>query len=242
MKHCRICDVNVNQKHANCPLCGAYLDQDGVGQEHYVREIEGNVNNYGIEYRDIVRRNFWSKRVLSWCMILIGICVLINVLASPTSLWSGYVAVGVLVSYFAVINNIFKRKRFYAILANGAIYLSMAIVLIDVLHSYDTVMNMSAFGFSIKYVVPGILVGIIIACDVLIGKGDTKCTYYLLTSFLTCVLALMPQIAAWAFFPEWQDTWAMLSAMGFAVLNCIVVATVHSKDIASEIKRKFNMR
>ena len=242
MKHCKICGVNVNQKHSNCPLCGAYLDREGVGQERYCKEIESSVNNYGIEYRDVVRRNFWSKRVLSWCIMLIVACVVINVITSPTSMWSGYVATGVLVSYFAVISNIFKRQRFYSILANCAVYLSMAIVLIDVFQSFDTVQSMAAFGFSLKYVVPGIMTAVIIACDVLIGKGDQKCTYYLLTLLLVSVLSALPQIAQWAFFPEWTDTWAMIASLCFAVVNGLVVATVHSKDIASEIKRKFNMR
>ena len=242
MKHCTVCNVNVNERLTNCPLCGAYLTEKGVGQTDYAKNIERNVNSYGIEYKSVLRRNFWSKRVLSWCLILIGVCVLINALASPTSLWSGYVAIGVLVTYFAVIKNMFKRTRFYAILANCAIYLSLAVILIDVVVSFDMTRSMEHFGFSLRYVVPALLTAVIICCDVLVGKGDQKCTYYLLTMFWTSLLALVPQIAVWIFFPEWGSAWFPLSALAFSVLNGLVVATVHSKDIVSEIKRKFNTR
>ena len=242
MKHCTVCNVNVHERLTNCPLCGAYLTEDGVGMERYSREIEKNVNSYEIEYKSVIKRNFWSKRVLGWCFILIALCVLINVLTSKQSLWSGYVAVGVMVTYFAVISNAFKKARFYVILANCAIYVSLAVVLIDVFVSFDTVQSMAAFGFSLKFVVPALLVAIIICCDVLVGKGDKKCTYYLLTMFWTSLLAMIPQIAVWIFFPEWEEAWLSLAALLFAVLNGLVVATVHSKDIVSEIKRKFNTR
>lgn len=239
MKHCTICNVNVNERLTNCPLCGAHLTEPGVGMETYVRDLEKNVNSYGIEYQSVLKRNFWSKRVLTWCLILMAVCFLLNFLTSRQSLWSCYVAIGVLIAYFAVINNAFKKKRFYSILANCAIYLSLAIVLIDIVVSFDTVRSMANFGFSLRYVVPAQLIAVIVACDVLVGSGDKKCTYYLLTMFWASLLALIPQVAIWIFFPDWTDTWLALSAMAFSVANGLIVSSIHSKDVISEIKRKF---
>lgn len=242
MKYCRECGVNVNEKHANCPLCGAYLEEEGRGQQRYAEEIENNINNYEIEYRDIIRRNFWSKRVFTWCLMIIAACFVINFLTSRDSLWSCYVAVGVLVIYFSAISSIFKRKRFYAIFSNCATYVSMALVLIDVVLSFDTVRDMSAFGFSLKFAVPALLIAVIIACDVLIGKGDKRCTYYLLTMYWASFLALVPQVVIWIAFDSWTNTWLALSAFAFAIVNGIVLTTIHGKEVTSEIKRKLNTK
>ena len=65
MRYCRECKVNVNKKHANCPLCGSYLEEEGRGNERYVREIEKSVPNYQMAYRDVVNRNFMNKKSFS---------------------------------------------------------------------------------------------------------------------------------------------------------------------------------
>lgn len=118
----------------------------------------------------------------------------------------------------------------------------MALVLIDIVQSFDTVYSMAGFGFSLKYAVPALLVAVIIACDVLVGSGDKRCTYYLLTMYGASFLALIPQVVIWLAFEGWTGTWLAMSAFAFAIVNGLVLTTIHSKDVLSEIKRKFNMR
>ena len=242
MKYCRECKVNVNKKHTNCPLCGAYLSEEGRGNLRYEREIENSVSNYEMEYRDIVNRNFMKKKSFSLCLFLIAVCFLINFLTSRESLWSLYVAIGVLVLYFSVISSIFRRKRFYSILSNCILFLPISIVLIDLVLSFDTVRSISAFGFSVKFVAPAILLAGIILSDVMIANRITKCTYYTLTLLEASVLALVPQTAIWLFMMGTDDTWFAFSVFAFSIIHLFIVFTIKWRWVVEEIRKKFSTR
>ena len=241
MKYCRQCRVFAHKDLTRCPLCGSYL----VGAEkaesppaRYERESEPCVRFVPLDYQGDFFRHFLRKKSLLLTIAAILIAVLVNRLITPRQQWWGYVVIGGLAVYWCVLQTIYRRRRFYSLLAVCAYALSAALYLIDLTISFDLAGNASYFGISLQYAVPGLLFALLITCDVMSFVEKSGYKYYLVSLVLVSVVALVPEIVVLCL--TVYRNWLTFPLFCFTLLNLFVVAVLYWKPLKSEMARKFH--
>lgn len=241
MKICRECKVSVNRNLERCPLCGSHLEDEPCNEpfyEHYGREIEPHVSYPKLTVRSDDQYNFLRKKSFVLIFAVVAICVLINLLLTKESLWSGYVVCAGATAYLCVITSLVRRRRFYSLIAVCSLVIPLAFVGFDMVHSFDTTGGTGAFGVSFSYLIPAFLLGSLLLCDVLIFWERSAYKYYRLSLILVSLLAVVPQVLDWIFaFP--YPNWFTLAVFFFSLLNGAVVCIVYWKQIKQELKNKF---
>lgn len=241
MKVCRECKAVVNRSLEHCPLCGSHLEEERLANpfyERYEREIEPNVSYPKLTRRSDDYYNFLRKKSLILILAVVAVCVLINLLLTRDSLWSGYVVCAGATAYLCVITSLVRRRRFYSLIAVCSLFIPLAFVGFDMIHSFDATGSLAAFGVSFSYLVPAFLLGSLILCDVLIFWERSAYKYYRLSLILVSLLAVVPQLLDWIFsFP--YPNWFTLAVFFFSLLNAAVICIVCWKQIKQEIRNKF---
>ena len=172
--------------------------------------------------------------------MLIAVCVVINLLASPSSLWSAYPSVGAIGVYLCVLSSIFNKRRLYSILSICALTLPCILLAIDAIQSLDRVANLSEMSFALPYAVPGTLMGFLVTLDVLATANIKKSRYYYFALLPVTLISLVPQILEWIFLPPTPD-YLTLACFFFAIANAIVITTFFWKRLKAEFRRKMHV-
>lgn len=238
MKYCERCQVNVLERHENCPLCGHYLDRPGEGQDDYAENVEPFVEYPELVIKDDEYRGLLSLRAFFLLIIVAAVCIALNVILTSTVLWSGYVAVGCMAAYVCAISAVYRKRRFYAQIAVDALILTMAIFACELIYSFDVAGNASLFGYSLEYAVPILLAAALITVDVMVFSDRRTGKYYFITLWFVTLLAVVPQIVVWACGERflWYLTFPLFF---FALTNAFVLSVVYWKRFKSELGRKF---
>ena len=240
MKYCSECKVFVNENLKNCPLCGSWTEECESNRFEDYAEQEKYVNYPSLKLKGDAYKSFLRKKSLFLTLTVILVCVLINVLLTPSSLWSAYVACGGMTVFLCVLSTIYKKRRFYSLLLVLAIVLPLTLVCLDIIQSFDRTGSFSAFGFSLLYAVPGFLMAMMITLDVLAAVEKSKYKYYLFSLLIVSLYALIPQIAVWII-PEKFPFWLTFSCFVFAVANGLTMTIIYWKSLKAEFNKKMHL-
>ncbi|MEG1710201.1 MAG: DUF6320 domain-containing protein [Clostridia bacterium] len=239
MKYCNICHVYINNQLKRCPLCGSHTEEKETNYTQYKNEIEPKVCYPKIQLKGDAYHNFLRKK--SWFIVLtvMIVCVLINLLETPTKIWSGYIVVSGLVVYFGILRPIFSKNRFYYMLSLLGFLVPASAILFDIVNSINIIGDTSLFGTSIDYIAPAVLAALIITTDILSFTDKSKYKYYITSLIILTVLSAAPQIVVWASPAGKYNTWFPFSVCAFALLNFAIIAIIYWKKVVAEMKRKF---
>ena len=163
MKYCSKCNVNVHHQLDNCPLCGAYLDpkEDNEKCAAYVEMDEKIKYPLLHEMRKV---NFFRYKFNRILLLLLAFCVVLNLLLTPQSHWSAYVAIGVVFTVFCVMTPINAKYKFVK-----QVRIDVAVLTLLAVAMEFSVLNGKFSWFTVEYVLPWIYVAAIILLDVLIA-------------------------------------------------------------------------
>lgn len=237
MKYCNDCKVYAWEGLSNCPLCGAHLEPADENAPALYAAMDETVQRPKVKYRS--ETAFMKKKSLILILIAIAAAVIINLLASPTSLWSGYAAVGGFVAYFGVLRVLINKKRLHSVLTGGALVSAIAVLAVDFIQSLDRGGDLSKICFALPYAVPGIFIGVTVALDVLALCNRRSGRYYFSSLFVVALYSLLPQIAVWAFSIQIK-TFLTLACFYFAVFNTLVMTIAFYGKMKAELSRKMH--
>ncbi|MBQ8748905.1 MAG: hypothetical protein IJZ29_00330 [Clostridia bacterium] len=159
MKHCKFCNINIENKKVHCPLCGKCLDEEKVKS--------GIVNHSDIYPDNVVKSNLTNvicKIFTSSLFVLTLLCLGIDLLVNYKVSFSLIVIIGFIYSYFVIFRPIRKNMP----LENFFVYLSFFTPLFILFIELYT----KTFGWGVNITVPALLLGLSVASLIIISvKG-----------------------------------------------------------------------
>ncbi len=237
MKYCHDCKAYAWEGLDNCPLCGSHLEEVEEKFELYDKQ-NAVVSRPKVTYRR--ESAFLKKKSFVLILSIIAVCILINVIITPWSLWSAYVACGGLAASFGVLSAIYNKRRLYSILSVSALVAPLSVAAVDAIQSLDRLGNFSGMSFSLPYAVPGILIGITIALDVLAMIKKRKYRYYTVALLPTTLLSLVPQILQWTIKPS-TPGFLTFACFAFAIANLLIMTIIYWTKMKGEWRRKMHL-
>lgn len=239
MKYCNECGVFVNDKLSRCPLCGSHVSDKTESFELYEERVQPYIDYPSVSLKNNDSTNFLRKKSLLLIAAVTLICIWINVFITPDSVWSCYTTLSMLLLYFGIIRPVFGKARLYLLLPLYGFLTVLFGCLFDLIHSYSIYGSFISFGISVEFVVPGIILALIVACDIFAVADRSKYMYYIVSLIILTVLALVPQIFVWSITDRKLADWLSFSVMSFALLNIAVFSVVYWRKMKEEVQRKF---
>lgn len=237
MKYCSKCKVNVNHQLDNCPLCGSYLDEkDNNDNCEIYRDMDEKSESPVLH--EMKSQNFFRFKFNRILLVLVAFCVVLNILVTPQSHWSAYVAMGVVFAIFCIMTPINAKYKLEKQIRTDVFVLTALAVAMEFALT-------NGFGwFTMEYVLPWIYVAAILAIDVLICTHRFKNMQLFSTLIFCTVFAIAPQIAMWitqsAKIYEPQ-TYICFCVFFAAILNIMIVFLVCGKSLKEEMERNLNV-
>lgn len=236
MKYCKDCHVNVHNAMTNCPLCGSYLDSanDNDNCAAY-KEMDTKVALPKISV--IHKVNFLKTKINKILMSAIILCVVLNLLLSPSSNWSSYVIMGGMITIFCVLAPIAEKAKLISQIKTDIVVLTIVAFGMEL-----AVTRMNYQWFVLTYVLPWIYVAGGVLVDVLIAVRRYEDKGLFSTLAFVTFWALLPQIVFWiagSMGVEIQDTHTVVIFFA-ALLNLAIVLIVCTRSLKEEIERNFN--
>jgi hypothetical protein len=236
MKYCFDCEVNVNEKHKNCPLCGRYLGKEGSFPLYQSMEKDAECPSVKVQ-----EASFFSifRQRLAWIVLLcIFGCILLNIILPYESLWSGYVVIGGMLCILGVITAINRKRRLYALISSCSILLPLSVVGLEIVARLDAAKSLAAFGVTLEFVVPSILLALIILCDIMMFVDKSKNKYYVSSLLLVSIISLLPQIAIWIIHKDLHG-FMTVTLFFVSIINFGLILLINWKRMKSELQKKF---
>ncbi|MGN1227061.1 MAG: DUF6320 domain-containing protein, partial [Christensenellales bacterium] len=143
MKHCKFCNVDIEEKKVHCPLCGKCVDEEKVKS--------GMVNHSDI-YPDYHiksnKTNLICKIISNSLFVLCLICLAIDLFINYTVSFSLIVFIGFICTYFAVLRPIKKNIPIETAISLISIFASLFILFIE--------LYTNSYGWGVNITVPSI--------------------------------------------------------------------------------------
>lgn len=234
---CPRCDVEVDHNLTNCPLCGAFVENNE--NEFDANEYENNIN-YGYPK---VRQNFVIKKlllkvVLYFCIISIGICMLVNYLTSPTKQldWSFHIIFGWIVYWCTLGRTMFfhldmrKQIYWYSVFA--------CIICFHIQFSIEkTIFVEQAMNWALIWATPSFLMGGVAGLVLYMLIKWKDWVRFVLPLTAMCLTCILPTIIGFCIY---KDVHFMLYiCMGVGVITLLFMMIVGKDKYFLELKKKF---
>lgn len=221
MKSCKRCKVKVNENTYVCPLCKTVLNEvDTEVIEPVYPTIEKDTYKY-----NIIRKIFIYLFVIGST-----ISIAINFIIDSDILWSAIYIVSVFYLWM-VITNAFKNNSNIA----NKLFIQLILILLFII-IIDLVMGYK--GWSLNYVVPGIILTSNIAFLIVNICNLKKWHEYVLYQILTAFLGFIPLILFFC-----KITHDFLISLVIAIISFMIIGGIiifSNKNVRSEFKRRFN--
>jgi hypothetical protein len=235
MKYCEICNCNVSQIHSNCPLCGSYLTQEGKGNERYKQVLEPAVKYPNYVLREKVDYLRTKNNLL--LMLVALVCIALNILLTPQSVWSVYVVIGIVGLIALILMPIANRSKLYR-----QIMLDLPVLTILTIATELTINRLGGLEISIQYLLPSIYSAAIILIDsMIIATSKKRTTGYFSALLIATIFAIVPQILIWSFLGKlgYSSVFPFV-VFFFAIVNIGVIAITCLKRLREEYGKKMN--
>lgn len=237
MKYCKICNVDVNDNHKNCPLCGSYLTEtDVLPYPKYQEKIEKIVSKPISKPKENV--DFLRTKNNYLILLILAICVALNILLTRESVWSAYVCIGGLFLILCVMLPIANKSKVYIQITFDLPIITVLTLLFELFTN-----GFTSVYYSLSFILPSVfLVAIIIIDFMIIFTTRSRSTGYFSALLLTSIYAIIPQILLWCYFSYIGYFGTVTFIVFFAsILNMGVVSICAHKRIREEYARKMNL-
>ncbi len=237
MKYCSKCKVNVNHQLNNCPICGAYLDEhfDNDNCEIY-KDMDSVVESPILH--ESTQVPFFKHKFNLLLLTIAVMSVIVNLLFTPSTYWSFYVATTALFGIFAVMSPINNKSKLVKLIFRIIPMITLYAIALEL-----GICKWHYKWFTAEYVLPFIYAGWIIVIDLLVifRRNQNK---QLFSALIFCTMfALCPQIGFWIA-SIWNVKSATLIPMIVffaAILNVAVVMIVCNRSLKDEMERNLNL-
>lgn len=225
MKACEACHVKVQSKKDFCPLCGSPLAASGEAGFAAPR------NAYPDLSRRMVQYNFFLRLSLFVSLLAGGISLLVNLLVTPQLLWS-LIVIASLAYCWVVIPPLLRRGvNFAAQAVLQVLFTSTLVIILDFITGYR--------GWSLTYVVPGLLMAGIIAIGFMVMFNRTKWSQYVLYQIVMGIFGFIPLVLY--FFNLSANLLMVILTGAFAMASLLVTFIFGDRTVKNEFKRRFHL-
>ena len=223
MKTCRKCHVSLNTSRTTCPLCHTYLDDNGV--KDFYQEYP--------PYKKILNKNILTIKILLFITIIAVVAsVLINVLTvnkEHASYWSVIVIGGIIFLWVLIgVTIISKRNAVFKIILQS-LTVALLFYTIEINSSLES-------GWSLKYIMPFIISGVIMTSGVLClaipKKAASYSIYILVLSIIGIVIFVVNLLK------EFEPLWPSITCLAVSGVTILGLFFFGGKPLLEEIKKK----
>ena len=223
MKACNECHIHLAGAPDFCPLCGAAVENaKGVPAPlNRYPNLSGRTRKYNLIYRLLVFLSLLGG----------GLSVLINLLVPSGFLWS-LIVVAALVYLWLTVPPLLRRGINYSRrIMFQVLFTCVLAVALDFIIGYS--------GWSLNYVVPGLLSAGIGAIGVMVVFNRTNWAQYVLYQVQMGVFGFIPLVLY--LFGLGNSLVMVLVAASLALATLLVTIVFADRSIKSEFKRRFHL-
>lgn len=223
MKACNECHVKIEGEREFCPLCGSPLEdfsQPGLPLNLYP-DLSGRTRQY----------NLIARLLVFLSLLGAGLSVLINLLVPSGFMWC-LIVIAALVYLWLTVPPLLRRGVNYSRrIMFQVIFTCVLVVALDFITGYR--------GWSVNYVVPGLLSAGIGAIGVMVVFNRTNWSQYVLYQVQMGVFAFIPLVL---YLMGLSNSLVMvLIAASLGLASLLVTIVFGDRSIKSEFKRRFHM-
>jgi hypothetical protein len=212
---------------------GEALDADGAAAEAFTRysqTIEPFVAYPKIDLNRLQKKSAAAHfLIISFLSVLV--CIVVNILQTPASLWSPYVAAAWLQNYFSVLRPLLKKNKIYNQLIINLLSISVFLTFIDFFTTGYS-------GFSLKYVIPSMCFAAVLVSDVFIVINRGHSRDYYLTLMIASLFGLVPKILMWSVGLSDPILFGFVLFLAI-IVNYFIIYLFFGKNIREELAKKF---
>lgn len=224
MKTCDFCHVQVADPREFCPLCGERLREDDA----YGYALPGN------HYPDLSRLSgqysFIHRLLLFLSLLGMGTSVLVNVLV-PTGVWWCLVVVAAVLYLWLSLPPLLRGGQNYAKrILFQTFFTCLLLVALDFIIGYQ--------GWSVSYVVPGLLCAGIVGIGTIMIFSRTSWAQYVFYQFTIGLLGFIPLVL---YFVGVATSIVMVLITAVLGLGSVLVTVVFAdSSLKSDFRRRFH--
>lgn len=223
MKACNECHIKIEGEREFCPLCGGALEdfpQPGSPLNLYP-DLSGRTRQY----------NLIARLLVFLSLLGAGLSVLINLLVPSGFMWC-LIVIAALVYLWLTVPPLLRRGVNYSRrIMFQVIFTCILVVALDFITGYR--------GWSVNYVVPGLLSAGIGAIGVMVVFNRTNWSQYVLYQVQMGVFAFIPLVL---YLMGLSNSLVMvLIAASLGLASLLVTIVFGDRSIKSEFKRRFHM-
>ena len=231
-RHCNRCNIEIMDDAIECPLCHGVLEDapDSDADTPQVEDVSRSLT-----YPDVsssVHLLQLIVRIVIFTAIVAEVIVLIvNYMTFNGVYWSFIVGLGLLYGCATLLYSVLERKSMQRIIQVQMLLALLLVILLDVVLGYK--------GWSFKYVIPLILMGVDLGIVVLMFVGIDGWQTYIMTEIVTFLLSIVLMILH---FTHLVST-SYFTIISLAVTGLILLGTIMfgQNMISNEIKRRFRI-
>ena len=231
-RHCNRCNIEIMDDAIECPLCHGVLEDapDSDADTPQVEDVSRSLT-----YPDVsssVHLLQLIVRIVIFTAIVAEVIVLIvNYMTFNGVYWSIIVGLGLLYGCATLLYSVLERKSMQRIIQVQMLLALLLVILLDVVLGYK--------GWSFKYVIPLILMGVDLGIVVLMFVGIDGWQTYIMTEIVTFLLSIVLMILH---FTHLVST-SYFTIISLAVTGLILLGTIMfgQNMISNEIKRRFRI-
>ena len=225
---CNKCNVDIKCKTEICPLCQSRLGDD-----------EETINEYKKTKRAFPKRKKKrppnsSKFDMLYFYLAVGLSIVsftVNLIVSPSILWSLVVIASLIYLYFLVRNTIMAPKKFCGKILGQATVLTVVIIAVEIMLGGKV--NLYAYALPIVFLVSQSIVGIFII------SNRSKSTRYLVPLLTMGILGVIPFIVA--LINNLKTIWPSLAVGAISIVIISITIILEHKSLGQELKRIFHL-
>lgn len=223
MKACNECHIKIEGEREFCPLCGAPLEdfpQQSPPLNLYP-DLSGRTRQY----------NLIARLLVFLSLLGAGLSVLINLLVPSGFMWC-LIVIAALVYLWLTVPPLLRRGVNYSRrIMFQVIFTCILVVALDFITGYR--------GWSVNYVVPGLLSAGIGAIGVMVVFNRTNWSQYVLYQVQMGVFAFIPLVL---YLMGLSNSLVMvLIAASLGLASLLITIVFGDRTIKSEFKRRFHM-
>lgn len=228
--YCSDCDINVATQGPCCPLCGSIL-QPATPSPAKPGATPAATNPYP-NLSGLTRQyNFIVRLLLFLSLLGGGICLLVNLLVPSKFFWSAIVIAALIYLWVTIPPLLRRGANFAKRTVLQVLFTSALMVLLDWLLGYS--------GWSVNYVIPGLLCGGIGSVGALAIFNRTNFAQYVYYQVLMGIFAFIPLVLYLTGASKNLVMVLVTAALGLASL--LITIIFGDRTLKSDFRRRFHL-
>lgn len=226
MEVCNACHVKVAGERHFCPLCGAELQQDGDEGERQPLAL----NHYPDLSATTAQFNVTTRLLVLLTVLGCLMSVLINLLVTPDFLWCLIVLAAAVYCWTTIPPLLRKGVNFAKQITFQIVLTALLAIALDFIIGFQ--------GWSVDYVLPGLLCAGIAATCAMAIFNQTNWAQYALYQVLMGVFGFVPLLL---YMLSISDSLVLvLVTAGLALASLLITFLFGDRTVKEEFKRRFH--